>query len=167
MDNLKRDLTPNPVQDVADFFLVNAHPHHPVTPNKLQKLCAYAQAFSPVFNGCRLFDNPVEESPDGPVIRELQGKYPSCGRARIPSPPGLDNLFVRERFSPEQRFALDVVNSFYGGHTASQLRDKSRRDFPGTWSKKASHNPIPDEEIRARFANHPATAAMDRIVPAA
>ncbi|MDR1857791.1 MAG: DUF4065 domain-containing protein [Desulfovibrio sp.] len=165
MNESKRDLSPNPVQDVADFFLVTADPHHPITQLKLQKLCAFAQAFSLAFNGCRLFDASIEEYPNGPVVRELLDKYQTYGRRRIPPPIGLDEISVRRRFSPEQRFPLDIVNSFYDDFTAGRLVKESHRDFPGTWSRKASRMPIPDAEIKARFEDHSVVAAVNRVLP--
>jgi uncharacterized phage-associated protein len=160
--DMKRDLSPNPVQDVADFFLVNADPASPITALKLQKLCAYAQAFSLVFNGVRLFDSDIEEYPNGPVVRELLDKYQDYGQGPIPPPPGIDKHSIRGKFSLEQRFPLDIVNLYYGDCSPDWLAEESHKDFPGDWAESASHMPIPDAKIRACFQEHPSILAVHK-----
>ncbi|MDR1856723.1 MAG: hypothetical protein LBR22_06135 [Desulfovibrio sp.] len=160
MNDMKRDLSPNPVQDVADFFLVNADPESPITAPKLQNLCAYAQAYSLAFNWVRLFDSDIEEYSNGPVVRELLDRYQDYGQAPIPPPPGIDRHSIRGRFSLEQRFPLDIVNLCYGDFSPDRLAEESRKDFPGTWAKSPTLTPIPDAKIRACFRKHSSVVAV-------
>jgi len=137
---------------VADYFIANACPGEGITYLKLQKLCAYAQAYClALHNGRRLFDAPLVARANGPVAKELDERYSSDNKSQLSTDikPGEESRSV---FDHEQLFILETVNDYYGRFAARPLRDMSHIDFPGDFDGPESI--IPDEEIVAKFARH-------------
>jgi len=133
--------------DVADFFLANADPDDAITHMALQKLCAYAQAFSLVLLERRLFDDNLEAWQHGPVIRALYRQYCSSGRDALSTVVRADE--ARAPFSDEELFILETVGGYYGRYSAAVLRHMSHSDFPGVFS--TAKDVIPDAAIAAKF----------------
>jgi uncharacterized phage-associated protein len=132
--------------DVADYFLANPDKDEGVSNLKLQKLCAYAQAFSVALSGKKMFDDPLEAWTHGPVVPRLYEYYRCHGKNPLPT----DVLPEEARlpFTDEELFILETVNNFYGRYAAWTLRDMSHNDFPGDFNSK---NVIPISDIRMRF----------------
>ena len=136
--------------DVADFFLANADQDDAITHMALQKMCAYAQAFSLVLLGKRLFDDSLEAWQHGPVIRALYKQYCSSGRDALSTIIRADES--RAPFSDEELFILETVNSYYGRYRTPVLRNMSHSDFPGDFGPAKQE--IPDSDIVARFSEN-------------
>jgi uncharacterized phage-associated protein len=115
--------------DVADYFIANADPDEGISNMKLQKLCAYAQAFSLVLLNRKLFEGGLESWAHGPVSRELYEAYRSCGKDSIETI--ISPAESRFPFTEEDLFILETVNNYYGRYAAWTLRNMSHNDFPG------------------------------------
>lgn len=141
--------------DAADFFLANTDPEDMITDMKLQKLCAYAQAFALVLLGRPLFPDELKAFAHGPLIEPLYEEYKAFGKG--PLTTALSPEDVRVPFTPEELFILETVSSYYGEFTPSRLRNMSHGDFPGNFGSRAV---IPHDEIRERFAGNPVVKAI-------
>ncbi|MDR1659819.1 MAG: DUF4065 domain-containing protein [Desulfovibrio sp.] len=135
--------------DVAEYFIANADRDEGISNLKLQKLCAYAHAFSLALLEHPLFDSAIEAWPHGPVVPVLYDFYSYKGKDPLPT----DILPIESRipFTEEELFILETVNSFYGRYAAWTLRDMSHNDFPGDFGSRLR---ISDKDIAARFAEH-------------
>lgn len=136
---------------VADFFLANADPDDPVTHLKLQKLCAYAQAFSLALLDKPLFGDALEAWQHGPVIRRLYMKYKDHENLPIATKTiGVDS---RRLFDDEELYVLETVNSYYGAYAPHRLRAMSHDDFPRDFNA-ITKQIIPVADISSRFRDH-------------
>ncbi|MBQ7585979.1 MAG: DUF4065 domain-containing protein [Desulfovibrionaceae bacterium] len=143
--------------DVADFFLANADPDDLITHLKLQKLCAYAKAFSLAILDQPLFNEPLEAWMHGPVVRRIYEEYRANGKNPITTTTSADES--RQGFDETELYVLETVNSYYGAYAAPRLRNMSHDDFPGDFESH-SKNVIPDDEIRARFLQNKVVLAI-------
>lgn len=135
-------------QDVANFFIANKDADDEMTMLKLQKLCAYAQAFSLALLGKPLFPNALRAYTHGPVVRELLD-YPLNMK--------FDKLETRSPFNDEELFVLETVSNYYGAYSASKLRNMSHEDFPVDFN---SHEAIDTENIKKYFENNKVIKAI-------
>ena len=141
--------------DVADFFLANADREDHVTHLKLQKLCAYAQAFSLALRKKPLFSEPLEAWSHGPVVSRLYDVYKASGRNTINTDVTIED--TRALFDYEELYILETVNSYYGGYAPHRLRDMSHIDFPGVFGSKDT---IQNDDIAVSFKNHKVIRAI-------
>lgn len=142
---------------VADFFLANADPDDPITHLKLQKLCAYAKAFSLVILDQPLFEDPLVACKHGPVVRTIYDEYRANGKNVITTITSQDES--RQYFDESELYVLETVNSYYGAYAASRLRNMSHDDFPGDFDSHAKKE-ILDSEIRERFLQNKVVCAI-------
>ena len=150
--------------DVANYFLaaLGADPESDLTNLKLQKLCAYAQAFSLALLGRPLFEERLEAWTHGPVVPTVYEAFKGNGRQVIPD-NGMSEQYAREPFDDEQKLVLEIVAKEYGMISAWELRTRSHRDFPGLFGSKQA---IPDGDIARQFATMPEIRALRDYVPA-
>lgn len=141
--------------DTAEFFIANTDPDDIITDMKLQKLCAYAQAFALVLLGRPLFRDELKAFEHGPLIEPLYKVYRVFGKGPITT--ALSPVDVRVPFTPEELFILETVSNYYGAYTPGRLRNMSHSDFPGNFGSRAV---IPHDEIRARFAGNAVVKAI-------
>lgn len=144
------------VQQVAQYFLTAAPPNT-MTPLKLQKLCAYAQAISLAYLGSELFGEELEAWEKGPVLPTLFHKYGDVDIIPLSPDATADN--PTSHFSDQQRLVLATVNINMGIYEDWALSKQSHLDFPGDFGSK---NKIPKEEIRQAFWNNPYVQALRR-----
>ncbi len=95
---------------------------------RLQKLCYYAQAQHVAMYNTRLFVEPIEAWPHGPVIPQLWARH---ARKRVVSTiqAGRPDLVERE---PAAADTIAYVADVYGGFTGEQLREMTHRERPWT-----------------------------------
>ena len=104
-----------------------------ITNMKLQKLLYYAQGFHAAMHGGeRLFDDSIEAWPHGPLVPSVYATYQDCGSSAIEFPRDFDP----DRYLPETRELLDVVNEVYGQYGASGLRNLSHSEAPWIEARK-------------------------------
>ncbi|MDR1855884.1 MAG: hypothetical protein LBR22_01805 [Desulfovibrio sp.] len=142
------------VQDVADFFLSDRPDGVPLSNLRLQRLCAYAQAFSLGLRGRRLFGESLEDFGRGSVVRKLWERYgglSSKGPLK-PADVGLPKPILR--FAPDERLVLYFVNAHYGVFPLERLRRNMLRDFPKDLS---------DAVLKEAFKEHPAVNFLREI----
>ena len=113
------------LQNVADFFIANAHNSNRLVSNKkLQKLVYYAQAWSLVFNKEKLFEEPIEAWIHGPAIRCLYSQYKKYGFSSI-----TDKVAVPE-FDKKRLAVLNEVWAVYGKYDADYLEVLTHNEEP-------------------------------------
>lgn len=107
--------------DVAEYILQQKGP---VTSMKLQKLVYYSQAWSLALEEEPIFDEPIEASPHGPVVKKLTVNPQDQSHVfTIPQgDPG--------RLSTEQKETIDAVLIYYGQKSAHWLMDKTHSEAP-------------------------------------
>lgn len=120
--------------DVAEYFLANKDADDEITMLKLQKLCAYAQAYALALLDRPLFENQILACTHGPVIEEIYNAWRSVGRNPITTVSSRTD--ARLPFTDEELFALETVNNYYGAYSASRLRNMSHADFPGNFGSR-------------------------------
>ncbi len=114
------------VFDVASYILSKVSP---MTAMKLQKLVYYAQAWSTVWDGDRLFPERIEAWANGPVCPELfrvhQGQFHVDGMKGNPG-----NL------SRAQKETVDAVLDYYGPKNSQYLSDLTHMETPWLDARK-------------------------------
>ena len=133
---------PVSVLDVADWFLALADEDgQQLEHGQLQRLCCYAQGFALVLYGDPLFANPIEETTEGPVVRELAER---CGGCDGPIP--LDALGpIRPILVPSQGIesAVRFVYERFGARSASDLAALATAEPPWRMANcRADHSPF-------------------------
>lgn len=93
---------------------------------QLQKLCYYAQAQHVAFYNTRLFREPIEAWPNGPVVRELYRRH--AGKRHITHLPDGDPSRVEEH--PAAADTVTAVLKEYGDFTGQQLVEMTHREQP-------------------------------------
>ena len=106
--------------DVANFFvdMANNDPDDCMTNLRVNKLLYFAQAWSLVRRGERLFNSQIQAWQYGPVVPEVYQAFKPCGRERISSVSGeySPDLFD----SDELTILLDVLRE-YGKYSSPAL----------------------------------------------
>ncbi|MGI8535624.1 MAG: Panacea domain-containing protein [Mycobacteriales bacterium] len=117
---------------------------------RLQKLCYYAQAQHVALFSTRLFAEPIEAWPNGPVVRALWNHH--ARRRRIAELAVGDATKVESE--PAAVSTLDYVVDRYGAWSGAQLSEMTHREKPwvetrqGLRSKEPSDREIPLATIR-------------------
>ena len=111
--------------DVAAYILRATGGQEPCMRAKsIQKLVYYAQAWSMVWQGQGLFEEPIEAWRDGPVVRRLYSAH--WRQYAVTSIPGGDAA----RLTDDQQAILDSVLAFYGSFSYDELVDRTHREMP-------------------------------------
>lgn len=142
---------------VADFFIANADPDEGITNLKLQKLCAYAQAFSLALYGENLFPDSLEAWPHGPVVPKVYSQYRAYGKNPLSTDARPEE--ARAPFSAKELYILETVNSYYGRFAAWTLRNMSHIDFPGNFNDPGKPS-IGTAAICEKFADNKVILAI-------
>ena len=114
------------VNDIADWFLasIDRDAGDSITHLKLQKLVYYAQAWSLVLRGEKLFEEDFEAWAHGPVVRGLYERFSDCGWSALPVPEGEIDL------TNDVCELLENISSSYGELGAKQLEDLTHGELP-------------------------------------
>ena len=119
---------------IAEYFIKKSQAEGLVITNKkLQKLLYYAQAWSLVFNGKKIFDAPIEAWVHGPAVQEVYSAYKEFGFGNITSPVNEKDLDV---LAPEEKKVLEDVWKAYGKFDADYLEILTHNETP--WQKARS-----------------------------
>ncbi len=130
---------------------------------RLQKLCYYAQAQHVAFYGTRLFHEPIEAWPNGPVVPELWRRH--AGRYEIDRLSEGDPEAVRAQ--PAADDTLNYVLALYGPMDGRQLSEMTHREQPwrdvrrGLRPKERSRTQIPVEALRDYYRSFEALEPFD------
>ncbi len=155
---------PVSVLDVASGILQELGP---VDTYKLQKLCYYAQAHHVAMYSTRLFREPIEAWPHGPVIRALWNRH--ARKREIERLPEGDPMVVKEEAAAAD--TLSYVLSVYGAFTGEQLKELTHREGPwlearaGLRPKEPSDREIPVEVLRDYYRSFPEIESVDDLPP--
>lgn len=155
------DRTPMPTApDVAAYFVAMAEgdgEENDITCPKVQKLCAYAQAFSLAALGRPMFDEDLHAWPHGPAIPSVYEHFSQHDGNVIP-PQGVSVAQARKKFDDQQKFILELVHGKFAGFSAWGLGRLSHEDFPGPFTQEG--RVIPKDAVRDAFMSHPTIVAM-------
>ncbi|AQQ10493.1 putative phage-associated protein [Sedimentisphaera cyanobacteriorum] len=97
-----------------------------MTAMKLQKLVYYSQAWSLVWDDCKLFDDPIEAWANGPVVRELYNLHK--GSYIVSSDTFSDGDI--SKLSENQKDTVDTVLNAYKDKTPQWLSDQTHAERP-------------------------------------
>lgn len=151
-------VAPLSVLDVASAILAAKGP---MSTYQLQKLCYYAQAHYVSAYNTRLFREPIEAWPNGPVIPELYRRQ--ARRRHVDQIRGGSAAAVAKQ--PAAAVMLQFVLDEYGSFNGDQLVELTHREQPwrdarqGLPARQASHNEISLEALRDYYRG------FERLVP--
>ncbi len=139
-----------PVEEVANYFLnkLDAEAEDCISNLKLQKLVYYAQGFVMALKNKKLFNEPIEAWPHGPVVKVLYDKYKKFGKNAITHEQAEDNCKTLEQ-EPELMDILDEVYQVYGQFSAWKLRNMTHEETP--WNETPRNSVICDELMLSFF----------------
>ncbi len=151
------------VTDVAKYFLALAREDGDLITNlKMQKLVYYAYAHVLINNGRRLFKEPIEAWPNGPVVSNLYRQLKRYGASpigedfsRIESEAEFDALVAR--FPEDVLETLNGVYETYMPMSAFQLVTSTHGEKPWREARRGlsptdhSENILADEDFIEQF----------------
>lgn len=163
MKTLKSRTTEITPSDVAKYFLYRSmQDGELVSPLKMQKLVYYAYSWNLVKNGEKLFQEPIEAWPNGPVVPSLYRQLKKYGSAPI----GEDFLgtstqeevdALMGKFKGNVGTTIDMVYQEYMTKTAFELVMSTHSEKPWIEARKGlsaterSNSPITDEMIVQQY----------------
>lgn len=147
--------------DVARYFLYRATEVGDLITNlKMQKLVYYAYAWTLVKHGERLFEEPIQAWPNGPVVPSLYRQLKQYGYSPIGEEfidAGSEEELLA-RFPPDVLETLAEVYENYGTKSAFELVVSTHHEKPWMEARKGlgpterSERPLNDRDIREEFA---------------
>lgn len=152
-ENKQKSLLPS---DIAKYFLAQAiNDGELISPLKMQKLVYYAYVWYLIMAKSKLFDEPIEAWPMGPVAPSLYEELKQYGSAPIPAEyiggqEVLDELL--EKLDSQQE-VLRKVYEKYDTLTAFELVVLTHSEKPWIEARKGlkpeepSNNPLSDGDI--------------------
>ena len=135
------------VFDVAAYIIEKAGPQHPVS---LQKLVYYSYSWHLVWEGERLFDQPIEAWRNGPVVKALYDHHKNTVKVSSEIVRGdVNNL------TPSEKESIDAVLEAYGSKKPRELSSLSHLESPwinareraGAKDGDSSNERLLDEDI--------------------
>lgn len=153
-------------QDVGRYFVYLANKDKkPISNKKLQKLVYYAQAWSLVLNGRRLFSEPVEAWVHGPAVRNVYGEYKRFSF----NPISLEVSDANVRpIVGKTKALLDDVWRVYGKFDAQYLEMLTHSEKPwreareGLQSYENSEREITPQSMKSYFSEKLARVSKKR-----
>lgn len=140
---------------IAEYFIKKSQAEgHVITNKKLQKLLYYAQAWSLVFNGKKIFDAPIEAWVHGPAVQEVYSAYKEFGFGNITTSINARDL---EILTADEKKVLDDVWKAYGKFDANYLEILTHSEAPwqearaGIAADEACSNEISPESMKAYY----------------
>lgn len=113
---------------VAEYFLNKANSEKKsITNKKLQKLVYYAQAWSLVLTGKRLFSDKIEAWVHGPAVKSLYVVYKKFGFSAINK---VADAEVIKTIPKKSKDMLDNIWSVYGKFDANYLEMLTHSETP-------------------------------------
>lgn len=147
------------VKDIARYYLIRASEDGDLITNlKMQKLVYYAYAWVLVRQGKRLFNEPIEAWPNGPVVRSLYQDLKKYGSMPISDEYVINGEELVRRITVNGvKDDLDAVYEEYMPKAAFELVALTHSEKPwlearqGKSATEASSEQIKDETIRATY----------------
>ncbi|WP_430885603.1 Panacea domain-containing protein [Fusibacter sp. JL216-2] len=133
------------VMHVASYFLGRAS----MTPQKLEKMCYYAQCWALKTLGRKLFKEDIEAWINGPAIAQLHNHFKAYGRNKIPMMPLYDG------FKKTESEVLETVFENYGHFSGEELKWLSMHEKPWKHGREnlkdwqASRRILSDESLQS------------------
>ncbi|AKM77768.1 MAG: putative phage-associated protein [Candidatus Wolfebacteria bacterium GW2011_GWB1_47_1] len=119
---------------IAEYFISKSQiAGEEITNKKIQKLLYYAQAWSLVFNGEKIFDDQIEAWVHGPAIPLIYFEFKKFGFGNISITVNKSDF---EALSDKEEKLLDNVWSAYGKFDADYLELLTHNEEP--WQKARS-----------------------------
>ena len=118
---------------VAEYFIDKANKEkETITNKKLQKLLYYAQVWSLVVNGEKLFSERIEAWIHGPAIPAVYRRF----KVFEFNPIQMDTTKVSFSFSKKQVELLESIWAIYGKYNAEYLEALSHSELPWQEARK-------------------------------
>lgn len=139
------------VYDLAEYILkkLEERDEAEVSTLKLQKLVYYSQAYSLVWDGKPIFDDPIEAWINGPVVRSLYDKHK--GKLNVSSGFFGGNP---DALTDDEKETVDAVLDAYGHLDAYSLVSLTHEELPwkeareGFAPSERCNNEIPQAAMR-------------------
>jgi len=129
---------------IAEYFIDRSNKEKkPITNKKLQKLLYYAQVWSLVLNGEKLFSERIEAWVHGPAIPVVYRKFKGFEF----NPIQLDTSNLSFDFSKKQVDLLDNIWSVYGKYNAEYLEALTHSELPWQEARKEVSTSEPSNNI--------------------
>lgn len=142
---------------IADYFLFKGNSDsRPISNKKLQKLLYYAQAWSLVTRGEKLFNDKIEAWVHGPAIKSIYLEFKEFGASPIEK--SISEREINEIPVDVQQL-LDEVWTVYGSFDATYLEQLTHSETPwqkareGIDSNLPSENEITTDSMRAYYSH--------------
>lgn len=136
-----------PAAQIAQWFVVQAQgdPEQDLSNLKLQKLVYLAQSRFMHETGCSLIREAIQAWDHGPVVQPLYRQYSAFGNKsiRVAEPRAPREL------GPEVLATLECVWNYFGGYTASKLRNITHAvgPWPQHFREGERNIVLPNDEI--------------------
>jgi uncharacterized phage-associated protein len=116
---------------IAEYFIKKSQLDEKVITNKkLQKLLYYAQAWSLVFSGKKIFEEPIKAWVHGPAVPEIYAEYKNFGFGNITSTINEKDFGI---LTTGEKTILEDVWKAYGKFDADYLEILTHNEDP--WQK--------------------------------
>lgn len=148
-------------QDIAKYYLAKASADGDlITPLKMQKLVYYAYVWVLVnTGGAKLFSQPIEAWPNGPVVAELYRELKKYGSMPI-AEEYIGDLsdVLRALEESESEKIIDQVYEEYMPKTAFELVNMTHNEAPWKEAREGlkptdiCNNPLSDTTILASYS---------------
>lgn len=142
-------------REVANYFLYldSENDSSDISNLKMQKLVYYAYGFHYAIFRQKLFDEPINAWPHGPVCDSLYNAFQTFGSAPIPFD---SEDFDASVFTQEQKDFLHNIYDEYGQYSAWKLRDMTHEETPwvlgrNRWRMGGKKGAMLDDEILGYF----------------
>lgn len=136
-----------PAAQIAQWFVHQAQgdPEQDLSNLKLQKLVYLAQSRFMHETGCSLLRESIQAWAHGPVVQPLYRQYKAFGDMAI----HLDNPRQPRDLAPEVTKTLECVWMYFGGYTASKLRNITHAvgPWPQHFREGERNIVLPNDEI--------------------
>ena len=147
--------------DVAQYFLHRAQQDGDFVSNlKMQKLVYYAYCWTLVKHGRRLFSEPIEAWPSGPVVPSLFRQLSRYGTLPIEEDfiDAASEADLLHRFPADVLDTIEQVYQLYGSKSAFELAVSTQHEKPWLEARRglsptdSSDRAISDQDVEEAFS---------------
>ena len=141
--------TLNKAVEASKFLLtlVDVETGECMTNLKLQKLLYYSQGFILAILNKKLFEDPIEAWPYGPVVPTVYDIYKQYEKNPIPVEHLNGDFSI---FTDNEKNIMTQVYSEYGQYSAWKLAEMTHEEMP--WKSTPSRHVITEDKLKSHFS---------------